>query len=698
MTTLSLTSNPGNTVPALPVEPQLTAANQLIIPGQAAQLPLEADNPMASVPVTPADQSLRAQPLVEGRFVERLLLNPQSIPDGEQRLFRQQLQQRLASSDVAPNSPIRHQLVATLLAGADGLPLINPQLQQQLERKQTAAVANQYLGQAQAAQQPADLVVGSRPQQRDQSATTPRVASLSSGQQPADSKQFSLAIERALTGDPHGLQQLAQQLVTASQQARLPEQHQLLVLATLLLDESDPPFTTLDPRARRRLGQQLLAALKPEQAAERMATAGSVANSDRSSERFTAARQAITQGAVQGRWSEQDEEQSLPPELLWSGLGVAPATVKLTQVEAVLESLVDKNSLGLAKQGPLHAFIGQASMDQLLMVVTTLMIKINNISATFMVQSQKINATASDKIMDNQLCKQVEEAKKAQEAQENAKKGGLFSVIFSWVAAIATTVWAVMTCNPVAVVGALAILTATVLETVAFTMGSDAPEWMSQAVWGLTIAGSILSCGISLLGSAGKAALSAGSAVAKTLAQQGVKAALKQLGQGMFKAISKALKKLVEWFKGLPAKTTETLNRVKNFGKSTVDNLKAPMESTKRAGRAIVEKSRELVAPGNRLKTVVEVAKAAEGGTKIVLGGIGGYYTCKGSMLQAEISKLQNESWLLDALLEYYQKQRKVLQQGMSDLYRQEGDASAIASDLLKESAGLQNRIAGSLA
>lgn len=698
MTTLSLTSHPGNTVPALPVEPQLTAANQLMIPGQAVQLPLEADNPMASVPITPGAQAPRAQPVVDGRFLERLLLNPQSIPEGDQRLLRQQLQQRLASTDVTPNSSIRHQLVATLLAGADGLPLINPQLQQQLERKQTAAVANQYLGQAQAVQRPADLVIGSRPQQRDQSATTPGVAGLSSGQQPADSKQLSLAIERALTGDPHGLQQLAQQLVTASQQARLPEQHQLLVLATLLLDESDPPFTTLDPRARRRLGQQLLAALKSEQAAERLATAGLVANTDRRSERFTAACQAITQGTVRERWSAEEDEQLLPPELLWSGLGVAPATVKLTQVEAVLESLVDKNSVGLAKQGPLHAFIGQASMDQLLMVVSTLMIKINNLSATFMVQSQKINAAASDKIMDNQLCKQVEEAKKAQEAQENAKKGGIFSLVFSWVAAIATTVWAVMTCNPVAMVGALALLAAAVLETIAFTMGSDAPEWMSQAVLGLTIAGSILSVGASLLASAGKAALSAGGAVAKTLTQQGVKAALQQIGQGMLKAISKALKKFVEWFKALPAQVTEMGSQIKNFGKNTVNNLKNPTGALKTAGQGIAKKSQELTAPGNRLQTVVGAAKAVEVGTTAASSAVSTHYNYKGAMLQAEIRKLQNESWLLDALLEYYQKQRKVLQQGMSDLYRQEGDASAIASDLLKESAGLQNRIAGSLA
>lgn len=700
MTTSSLTAHPGNPLSTLPLDPLLTATTQPITLGQAIQLPTAGGNPQAAAQVTPSEQAPRPQPVVDGRSLERLLLNPQSIPEGEQRLLRQQLQQRLASSDVvAPNSSSRHQLVATLLAGADGLPLINPQLQQQLERKQTAAVANQLQGkpqlpgkpQSQAAQPAAAVLSEGRPRQRDPVVTSTVATGLRNGPQPDETKQLLLAIERALTGDPLGLQQLTPQLVIASQQERLPERHQLLVLAALLLDESDPPLTTLDPRARRRLSRQLLSALKSKQADQPSAT-DSVATVLRSSERLTGARQAITQGSVGERWSEEDE-QSLPPELLWSGLGVAPATVKLPQVEAVLDALVDKSALGVANSGSLNAFISQASMDQLLMVVTTLMIKINNLSASFMVQSQKINAMASDKVMDHQLQKQIEEAQKAQEAQENANKGGIFNLVFTWIAAIATAVVAVISCNPVAIVGALALVAAAVIESIAFSMGDNAPEWMSKAVLGLTIAGSILSCGASLITSAFKAAGRAAKVVG---------AALKRVFYPPFKAIcrviSKCVTKIIARLKNSPEMATKMGGRAKNFGKSPVDKLKEPIESSKQAGQATAEKGRELVAPGNRLETISMGAEVVNVGAITAKTVTGLYYEHKAAMLQAEIKNLQNECWLLDVLLEYYQKQRKALQQGMSDLYRQEGDAVAIASDLLKESAGLQNRIAGSLA
>ncbi|WP_253306552.1 type III secretion system translocon subunit SctE [unidentified bacterial endosymbiont] len=427
------------------------------------------------------------------------------------------------------------------------------------------------------------------------------------------------------------------------------------------------------------------------------AVTGSSVNQSHRSERLIAARQAIANGTVGERQFEEDED-SLAPELLWSGLGVAPATVKPSQVEAVLDNLVDKHSPLLAAQGSLQTFVGQASMDQLLMVVTTLMIKINNISGTFMLQSQKINAAASNQVMENQLQKQIEEAAKALEAQEKAKKSGIFGAIFNWITAVASVVWAAVTMNPVAMAGAVALLAAAVIETVQLAMGDDAPEWMGKVALGLTIAGSILSCGASLMTSAGKAALSAGSALVKTAGQQGVKAALKQLGQGILKEMSKALTKLVEWFKALPAQATETMDQIKNFGKSAVNKIKQPRATLKQAGQGIVKKTEKLVAPGNRLETVSGVAKGVAVGTTAVEGGVNTYYDYKGAMLQAEIKKLQNESWLLDTLLEYYQKQRKQLQQGMSDLYRQQGDATAIASDLLKESAGLQSRIAGSLA
>jgi secreted effector protein SseC len=693
MTTLSLAVHPGNSDSALPLEPQLTVVNQPTTSGQPAQLTLEADHSLPSVLAMPTVQAPRTQPLLEGRILERLLLNPQSIPDGEQRLLRQQLQQRLSSDEMLSTSPLRYQLVAILLAGADGLPLINPQLQQQLEGKQAAAITNQNLEQPMAAQRPAESVAEPNRRQGDPFATHSGGDNFLQGQPSVEANPLFLAIERALTGDSHGFQQLTQQLVTASQQQGLPERHHLLLLATLLLDEIDPPFTTLDPRARRRLGQQLLSALKSRHSAQQSAT-WRAANPWQSSERLAAARQAISQVTVGERWSDEDKQQSLPPEVLWSGLGSVPATVKLTQVEAVLDSLVDKSALRLANQGPLHTFIGQASMDQLLMVVTTLMIKINNISATFMVQSQKVNAEASNKIMENQLQKQMEEAQKAQEAQENAKKAGIFGMIFNWITAVVATVAAVVTLNPVAIVGAVLLLASAAMETAELAMGSDAPPWLSKVALGLAIAGGILSAGAALLSSAGEVFLNLG----KTLAKEGVKAAFKQIYQGIFKAIANALKKLVVWFKTLPEQSAEILDQIKKFGKSAVNKIKQPKATLKEAGQGIAKKTKELTAAGNRLKTVGNIAKGAEIGIKAAKGGIGSYYTYQGEMMQAEIRKLQNESWLLDTLLEYYQKQRKLLQQGMSDLYRQEGDASAIASDLLKESAGLQNRIAGSLA
>lgn len=111
MTTSSLTAHPGNPLSTLPLDPLLTATTQPITLGQAIQLPTAGGNPQAAAQVTPSEQAPRPQPVVDGRSLERLLLNPQSIPEGEQRLLRQQLQQRLASSDVvAPNSSSRHWL------------------------------------------------------------------------------------------------------------------------------------------------------------------------------------------------------------------------------------------------------------------------------------------------------------------------------------------------------------------------------------------------------------------------------------------------------------------------------------------------------------------------------------------------------------------------------------------------------------
>lgn len=687
MSTASLTVNSGNLANALPVAPPPASAQTATTTGPAVLLPLPADQPTAAVAITPGGQSTPGQPVLEGRFLERLLLNPQSIPEGEQRLLRQQLQQRLTADDGAPNALLRYQLVAAVLSGADGLPLINPQLQQQLERKQAAEVAHQQKP-SQQQQQPVServaVTLKRDPQPLNQftgSATATQRRETAVQRPPAAAQQLSLAIERALTGDPEGLQPLIQQLVAASQKEALPERHQLLLLATLLLDESDPPLTTLDPRTRRRLGQQLLLALKQGHSAQHAAT-GSLANQAHRSERLTAARQAIAKGTVGERWSEEDEEP-LSPELLWSGLGIAPATVKPSQVEGVLESLVDKHSPLLAAQGSLQAFIGQASMDQLLMVVTTLMIKINNISGTFMLQSQKINAAASNQVMDNQLQKQIEEADKALEAQENAKKSGIFGAIFNWITAVVATVAAVITLNPVAMAGAVLLLASAAMATAQLALGSDAPACLGKLSMGFSIAGGILSAGASLLLNLGK-----------TLIQEGVKAAFKQI----FKAMSNALTKLVEWFKALPAQAAETVDQVKNFGKSAVNKIKQPRATLKQTGQGIMKKTEKFIAPENRLKSVGEVAKSVEGGLNAAKGGIETYYNYKGSMLQAEIKKLQNESWLLDTLLDYYQKQRKQLQQGFSDLYRQQGDATAIASDLLKESAGLQSRIAGSLA
>lgn len=696
MSTASLTANPGNLANALPLEAPPASAQTPPTTGPAVLLPLPTDQPAAAVAITPTEQLIPGQQVLEGRFLERLLLNPQSIPEGEQRLLRQQLQQRLTADDGAPNALLRYQLVATVLSAADGLPVINPQLQQQLARKQAAEVAHQHKPpQQQPVPERLAVTVKGDPQPLNQFAGSADAAQRgeTAVQRPAAAAQaLSLAIERALTGDPEGLQPLIHQLVAASQNEALPERHQLLLLATLLLDESDPPLTTLDPRTRRRLGQQLLLALKQGHSVQHAVT-GSSANQSHRSERLMAARQAIANGTVGERQFEEDED-SLAPELLWSGLGVAPATVKPSQVEAVLENLVDKHSPLLAAQGSLQTFVGQASMDQLLMVVTTLMIKINNISGTFMLQSQKINAAASNQVMENQLQKQIEEADKALEAQEKAKKSGIFGAIFNWITAVVATVAAVITLNPVAIAGAVLLLASAAMETAQLALGSDAPAWLGKLSMGLSIAGGILSAGASLLTNVGKAVLNLG----KTLVQAGVKAAFKQLYQGVFKAMSNALTKLVEWFKTLPKQAAETFDQVKNFGKSAINKIKQPTATLKQAGQKIVEKTEKIVAPGNRLETVSSVAKGVAVGTTAVEGGVKTYYDYKGAMLQAEIKKLQNESWLLDTLLEYYQKQRKQLQQGMSDLYRQQGDATAIASDLLKESAGLQSRIAGSLA
>lgn len=671
---------------------QATAATHPLplTPGQLAQVANNLAGNSAAVATTSLSSGDMAQKLLPGRLLEQLLLNPQTIPQAELRQLRQVLHQQLATADKPAEQLTLYPIVASLLNGADGLPLINPQLQQQLEGKQSSSLGGQ------SSQQPS---LTSEEPSGDFAVSVRNIME--------EPKFPGSSLPAAPTDISSELQQLAMRLVSQKSTV-IPEHHQLLLLATLLLDNQESPITNLDPRARRRLAQQLALAIKNKLGSSSSQEAGFRAESvmQQVTTRSAVNRSLLGQLPVGERWSDTDDEsESLPTELMWPGLASAPPQIKPAQLETVLGNLLDKQFLGVSGREGVQQLVSHASMDQLLMVVSTLMIKVNSTMAQSVLDSQKINKSTSDRVMQNQLQKQIEEFEKAQEAQEKAKKAGIFGQIFNWIVAAASVVVAVVTMNPIAIVGAIAQLVGTALESVAFIMGENAPPWLQKLGMGLQIGGAILTLGVGLLKSAAKIGVKA----VTTIAQQGLKAALSQGLQTIIKAMTQAIKRLVEWVKSALSKLQKTGEVVIDGGKQMVQKsvtaLKNPKQAVKQAWEGSkqgaeklgdkIKHPEKLISKAETVKKVAEGVSTVARSTSLLVGNI---YDIKHNELQAKIKHLQNDSWLLDMILEYYQKQSKQMHHIVADLYQQQGETTAMVSEQLKENAGVQNRIASRLA
>lgn len=398
------------------------------------------------------------------------------------------------------------------------------------------------------------------------------------------------------------------------------------------------------------------------------------------------------------------------PPPLWSLPAAPGAAASSAGVERSLQSLLKEADLPPGEKAT--RFVGRASMDQMVMVLATLASKVTSTNAQELLKSQKTQADSSNKLMELRMAKMDEEHKKAEEQQNNAKKGGIFGQIFNWVAVAFEAITCVVApfLAPIMIVAMTATVASAVMDTVAFAMGDKAPGWLKTVAIVLSVASMLVV---------------PFSSIPKMVGKMGSK--LAQLGlRGIMKSAQKACSKLLSLIKSIPTKVGKALHGVKDsagragkglkqafYSPEAAQNLiKKPFQKSYQGAKDLAStgvknvynKGSEMVrdlASGNteaRKRLVGDLAKSGRGITNAASGTVGATIEKKGANIRAELGRIAAENQFISMLLDAYQSSRKQIQQEVKIQFDKQGDSMEEASQMLQESGSLKGRIASSLA